>query len=594
MFKSIRWKLMVVYLLMIVFAMQLISLYFMKSLENYHLQNHTENIQSQSNVLADFLERYFVAGIQNDRRELDTLVRDFAKQTRAEIQIIDREGVIVSDSVNPQFVGQKSVQVEVTRALLGSRGEAIRMDADSGQRKKILATPIKTNYDVVGVVYIQSSLEPIYKTLKEINTLVTTAMIFVLGITSVLVIVLARTITTPLMEVTKKASDMAEGNFDQEVKVTSDDEIGKLGTAFNQLTYRLRDALDENAKEKNRLQAVLDHMSDGVIAADADGKILIINPMAQKMIGITEEQAMIKNILDVLEIQEFKKDWLHLKKKHTFETIIEHQELMYQLHVSPLKTDEAKDYGILMILHDITEREQLEQQRREFVANVSHELRTPLTTIRSYTEALVEGADADPELRGRFTEVIQNETERMIRLVNDLLELSKLDSRTIQWKFSKIDVNVVIEDVLDRFYMQLKNKGIQGILDLTEKPAYAIIDRDRVDQVLNNLLSNAIKYTGNGGSITIKSEEVIDQGRKCIKISVKDTGTGIAPKDIDRIFERFYTVDKARSREMGGTGLGLAISKEIIKAHQGDIQISSEINQGTTLSFTLPVERGGL
>ncbi|OEF97342.1 ATP-binding protein [Desulfuribacillus alkaliarsenatis] len=594
MFKSIRWKLMVVYLLMILFAMQLIGLYFMKSLEDYHLRNHSENIYSQANVLADFLERYFIEGEQQENRDLDTLVRDFAKQIRADIQIIDANAIIISDSSGSQYIGQRNVQLEVTRALLGARGEAIRSEPETGFRVKIFATPIRAQNEIVGAVYITSSLEPIYNTLKEVNTLISTATVLVLVISSALVIILARTITTPLVELTGKATDMANGDFNQQVTIYSDDEIGKLGLAFNQLTLRLKSALEDNKKEKQRLEAILNNMSDGVIATSSDGKILLINPTAQQMIGISEEKAMIKNILDILEIDELKKDWFDLKERTAFQTIINHKTSLYQVVVSPLKTTETAAYGMLVILHDITEREQLDQQRREFVANVSHELRTPLTTIRSYVEALVEGADSDPEIRQRFTGVIQNETERMIRLVTDLLELSQLDAKNISWNFRVLDLNEVIEDVFDRFHVQFNNKGIEGNLSLIKSEVVVLVDRDRIDQVLNNLLSNAVKYTSSGGVVKIENEIIWSKGKRYVQVRVKDTGIGIPPKDTQRVFERFYRVDKARSRDFGGTGLGLSISKQIILAHNGLIEIQSKVDEGTTVKFTLPLHEEGL
>ncbi len=593
MFKSIRGKLMVVYLLMILFAMQFIGLYFMNSLENYYLETHTENIYSQANVLADFLERYFVDTDSQESSDFDTFVRDFSKQIRADIQIIDGNGVIISDSNHPEVIGQKNVQVEVTRALLGAKGEAIRIDPDTGFRVKIFTTPIRVNQEVVGVVYITSTLEPIYKTLKEVNTLISTATVLVLGISSVLVILLAQTITRPLVEVTRKASEMAKGNFDQQVTIYSDDEIGELGEAFNLLTYRLNDALEDNQKEKQRLETILHNMSDGVVATDSNGRILLINPMAQRMIGISREKALIKNILDVLEIKELKTGWFELQQRVGFQTIVEHQGALYQVVVNPLKGTDAIAYGILIILHDITEREQLDQQRREFVANVSHELRTPLTTIRSYLEALVEGADQDEELRQRFTGVIQNETERMIRLVTDLLQLSQLDSKDVRINSRLLDINEMIEDVFDRFHVQMENKGITGALSLIKDKAHILGDRDRIDQVLNNLLSNAVKYTGKGGKVRIESDIVWENGRRLVAVRVIDTGIGIPPKDVNRVFERFYRVDKARSREMGGTGLGLSISRQIIRAHKGDIVIKSQVDVGTMIYFSLPyVEEG--
>lgn len=571
MFKSISWKLMLVYLLMILFVMQLMGLYFMKSIEDYHMQTNNEKIQSQAGVLADLLERYFVTDEERER-DLDTLVSDFAKQLQADIQVIDRDGIVLSDSKENKAVGQRNVQIEVTRALLGSRGEAIRIENETGNRMKIIANPIRVQGELVGAVYISSSLESIYEMLHEINNLISTATFMVMAISSVLVVIIARTITSPIVEVTRKATEMADGNFEQTVTIHSDDEIGELGQAFNQLTVRLKEALEENEKEKERITAVLNNMTDGVIATNGEGRILLINPAGQSMLGIKEEEAGAHSVLDLFEIEELKRHWFEIQNEPSFDTVISYGGRIYQVVATPLREARSIANGVLLMLHDITEREELEEQRKEFVANVSHELRTPLTTISSYIEALAEGAGEDPELRQTFTQVIQTETGRMIRLVTDLLELSQFEAHNISWDFSVFDMNELIEEVYDRYQVQLHNKNLASQLMLTTEASLVRADRDKIDQVLNNLLSNAIKFTQEG-LISIQSQLVYEGDRPYVEVIVADTGVGIPDKDAGRIFDRFYRVDKARSREMGGTGLGLSISKQIIRSHHGEIGV---------------------
>jgi two-component system sensor histidine kinase VicK len=243
--------------------------------------------------------------------------------------------------------------------------------------------------------------------------------------------------------------------------------------------------------------------------------------------------------------------------------------------------------GTIAVLQDVTEQEKLEQARREFVANVSHELRTPLTTIKSYLEALDDGAIEDPQLANRFLGVTRSETERMIRLVTDLLHLSRLDSNQARISKESTRIADMLEEVADRFSFQLQQRGIQIVIHIEPGINRIVLDRDKIDQVLDNLVSNAIKYTADEGSIQIVAQPL---NREFLEISVQDTGVGIPKKDLDRIFERFYRVDKARSRNMGGTGLGLSIAREIIKAHGGTITLDSEYGQGTRVSFTLPIQ----
>lgn len=247
--------------------------------------------------------------------------------------------------------------------------------------------------------------------------------------------------------------------------------------------------------------------------------------------------------------------------------------------------------GTIAVLQDATEQEKLEQSRRQFVANVSHELRTPLTTIKSYAEALNDGALEERELSERFVGVIRNETERMIRLVTDLLHLSRLDSNQAPLRRRQTNIHEMLDEVADRFSFQLRQRSIKAVVRVEQGLEYAWLDRDQIDQVLDNLFSNAIKYTLDGGSIELEAKKPSDS--TLAAISVKDTGIGIPKRDLSRIFDRFYRVDKARSRNMGGTGLGLSIAREIVKAHGGTISLHSELNEGTTVTFTLPLLQEG-
>lgn len=265
---------------------------------------------------------------------------------------------------------------------------------------------------------------------------------------------------------------------------------------------------------------------------------------------------------------------------------------MIRVTFTPIHRREVGITGTIAVLQDVTEQEKLEASRREFVANVSHELRTPLTTIKSYTEALDDGALDDPPLASRFVGVIQNETYRMIRLVTDLLHLSRLDSKEALMRKQPTDVLEMLEDVADRFSFQMQQKDIGSEVKVGAGLPKALCDRDQIDQVLDNLVSNALKYTQPGGSITMGA---VQAPGGMLAIAVQDTGIGIPKKDLDRIFERFYRVDKARSRSMGDAGLGLSIAREIVMAHGGTISIQSELGQGTKVTFTLPCggRRGG-
>jgi two-component system sensor histidine kinase VicK len=390
---------------------------------------------------------------------------------------------------------------------------------------------------------------------------------------------------------------MAEGNFNLKAPVLGDDEIGRLSMAFNDMTSRLKDALSANEEENEKLTSVLSNMSDGVLAADEHGTIIVWNRRAlQLMDAETFQGAQLSELLmlgpeKLSELRQGKGQTLLITRESPGETDGDSEETLLKVTFTPIHRRDKGITGTIALLQDATEQEKLEQSRRQFVANVSHELRTPLTTIKSYAEALGDGALEERELSERFVGVISNETERMIRLVTDLLHLSRLDSNQAPLRRRATKIHEMLDEVADRFSFQLRQKSIQASVRVERKLHTAWLDRDQIDQVLDNLMSNAIKYTLDGGSIELIARRSSDGG--LLEISVKDTGMGIPKKDLSRIFDRFYRVDKARSRNMGGTGLGLSIAREIVKAHGGTIALYSELNEGTMVTFSLPLLQEG-
>jgi two-component system sensor histidine kinase VicK len=386
---------------------------------------------------------------------------------------------------------------------------------------------------------------------------------------------------------------MAEGNFNQVVRVKGPDEIGQLGNAFNYMTDRLKEALALNEEEKEKLSSILSNMNDGVIASDDQGKVIVINRRARQMLRIGNEDIRYQEVWEILGMpREAVESHTHGQQQIALIHVGDDDDdepVTLRIMFTPIyRRDKGTDAGTIAVLQDVTEQEKLEQARREFVANVSHELRTPLTTIKSYLEALDDGAVEDKVLAHRFVGVMRNETERMIRLVNDLLHLSRLDSRKAQLSKVRTHLPEMLEEVADRFSFQLQQKNIQIAISVDAEIGEVKLDRDQIDQVLDNLVSNAIKYTSEGGFIQIHSKKI---DPNWIEFLVQDNGIGIPKKDLTRIFDRFYRVDKGRSRSMGGTGLGLSIAREIVKAHGGLIALDSEYNKGTKVTFTLPLQK---
>jgi len=597
--QTIQIRLMVIYVLLILIAMQLIGVYFIRTLEDSFFGNFEENVDNQAYLLADNVERYLVASIggtsgeeRKTYEDLTVFIRDLFASADLEIQVIDANGIIVSASGQPEgLVGQKNTQTEVSRALQGISGnERTMIDAD-GKRKRAVAMPVRSDGKIIGAVYVVASMEGLFETMNRIKQFLFTGTVIALGLTAVLGIIVSNMITAPIKEITRRASQMAVGNLNQRVNVRADDEIGQLGNAFNDMTYRLKEALSSIEEEKEKLASILSNMSDGVIAADEFGRAMVMNRRARAMLDLREtERVEGRDVLELLGL-----DRSQVEPKAWTEgavlTVPLHADgggeaLTVRATFSPIHSRERGVSGTVLLLHDVTEQEKMDASRKEFVANVSHELRTPLTTIKSYLEALDEGAIEDKALAARFLGVTRNETERMIRLVNDLLHLSRFDSRQTALSVERAEMAAMLEEVTDRFSFQARQRGMDIDVAIEGAVPPVEVDRDAVDQVLDNLVSNAIKYSPDGGSIRLSARPAGVAG--WVEVTVRDEGIGIPKKDLNRIFERFYRVDKARSRDMGGTGLGLSIALEIVKAHGGSIRIESEPGQGTAVVFTLP------
>ncbi|WP_143414748.1 cell wall metabolism sensor histidine kinase WalK [Geobacillus sp. E263] len=593
-FRSIHFKFAVIYVLLILIAMQIIGVYFVRKLETELVQSFKNSLNERVTLLA-----YNVEQAMNKERDskspmleedIRSLLRDFVSDDISEVRVIDHKGKVLATS-NPymqNIVGKRTTEIYVKRSLV--TGEIVdQMFIDQkGHRMYISSTPIKSSGEIKGVIYIIASMENVFSQMKQINTILATGTGIALAITAVLGVLLSRTITRPISDMRKQALAMTKGDFSRKVKIYGYDEIGQLAMTFNNLTKKLQEAQATTEGERRKLESVLTHMTDGVIATDRRGKIILINDAALNILNVSRETVLSSSIIDVLGIGD----------QYTFETLLEEQdslildfstdEELYILRasLSVIQKETGFVNGLIVVLHDITEQEKIDRERREFVANVSHELRTPLTTMKSYLEALAEGAWQDKAIAPRFIEVVQTETERMIRLVNDLLQLSKLDSKDYKLNKSWVNFSEYFHKVIDRFELT-KSENITFVRKIPKEAIFIEIDKDKITQVLDNIISNAIKYSPQGGKITFRVRELADE----IIVSVSDEGVGIPKADLAKVFERFYRVDKARSRKLGGTGLGLAIAKELVIAHGGTIWAESKEHKGTTIFFTLPLER---
>lgn len=594
-FQSVQFKLVIMYLLLIIVAMQVIGAYFVRELEGQLEKNFQDSI-TNSITLLDYNAREEIiknsdnsVKLQNDIREL---LVDYSRASSnlIEVRIVDDKGKILGTSNlnNQGIVGQKSNDPLVKRTLsLGTTSEdkIYKDESNKNNRVWVNVSSIKNKGQVIGAIYLVADIESVYKQVDDITNIFITGTLIAMIITAVLGILLSRTITKPIVEMKRQAYAMARGNYSRKVKVYGVDEIGELADSFNTLTKRVQEAQAMTEGERRKLSSVLAYMTDGVIATDRRGKVILINTPAEKMLRVKHESANGRSIIDVLDIGDTYQfeDLMEVDGSLTMDRSTLDKPYVLRANFSVIQRETGFNNGVIAVLHDITDQEKVDQERWDFVSNVSHELRTPLTSMHSYLEALSDGAWEDKEIAPRFLEVTQNETERMIRLVNDLLKLSRMDGGREQLEKSFVNFTDFFNHIIDRFEM-MKKETIMFKRHIPREPVIIEIDEDKVMQVLDNIISNANKYSPDGGRISFYLKKFEDE----IEVSIADEGLGVPDEDLANVFDRFFRVDKARSREMGGTGLGLAIAREVIEAHGGRIWAERNKNKGTIIKFTLP------
>jgi len=420
---------------------------------------------------------------------------------------------------------------------------------------------------------------------NQFNNIIFTALLISLLISFVFGFLISKAITTPIENITDKTREIAEGKFGQIMERQGSDEIGQLTSSINYMSQSLKNMLDEIKNEKGKVDTILNNMTDGIVAFSKEGDIIHANPEALAMLNRVRMDENLDQMLKEYHINASTNEIMtETEAVNNKKLTLRLGNRIMQLSFALFTDTELQNEGSILILRDITEQQKLDTMQKEFVANVSHELKTPLTSIKSYAETLLSGNVDDKETEKEFLQVIESETDRMSELVKDLLQLSALDMKRTVLNFKKHSVPELLESAVEKVMVAADDKThiIRKEIVYSGK---AVFDFEKIQRVLINLLMNAIKYTDQGGEITISS--VKDQSN--IQIKIKDNGMGIPKKDLPRIFDRFYRVDKARSRKMGGTGLGLAIAREIVIAHGGDIHISSEAEKGTEVVIEIPM-----
>ncbi|WP_215508578.1 cell wall metabolism sensor histidine kinase WalK [Peptoniphilus sp. EMRHCC_23] len=471
--------------------------------------------------------------------------------------------------------------------LDGFRGEGssvIREDAKTKVRHAHYTMPVfAKDGSVMGLFYMVSDLSGLYGVVDDARVIMTYAMVVAMGITTLLAYILARSITLPIRDVTRQAREMAEGNFNQKVEVKSNDEIGRLGSMFNYLTTELEETISRMDSERSKLDTMFHYMSEGIVAVDAMGRLVHVNPVAKEILDLADDavgEAFDMKRLNIQKINYYDAGSL------TGLSQIEIKNKFYNIRYAPYKGESKRPQGIIAVLQDITEEHNLDVLRKDFVANVGHELKTPITTIKSYTETLMT-ASLNRDAQLRFLGIIDRESDRMTHLVTDLLQLSNMDAKRTNWEPVSMDAYEVVTAILESLQPMIKERHHKVYLDIPVDIRPFLADKHGAYQVITNILTNAFKYTTYAGKIEVIGRNFGSR----VHIQIKDNGIGIARSDLERIYERFYRVEKGRSRAMGGSGLGLSIAKDIMENMGGRIRIKSELNVGTEVLLSFPMDQ---
>lgn len=585
MFRSIRSRFTIIYFLLVFIAMIFAGVFIVQSLEDYNLTVISNRLDDIAQIMLSELSKIETDNLVDVTSTVqETIDRHVDIGLREEIFIIDgtTHNIIATSSENVnRDVTDILDDALVIQGLIGNEKEK-NIELGDSIKTKDKVYPILKNNKQLGIIYLRYDLNDIYESINKARMIIFRAVVSSLVVTVMIGFVISKSITDPINEVTKKATLLAEGDFNQLVDIKSEDEIGSLSSTFNFLAGELKRSISEISREKSKLEAIINYMEDGLIAINAEGRIIHSNPKAIKMLsnGDQFDDDVIGDLLSIYNSGRIDSD---VGSKN-----ISAKGRVLKVNFAPFLDEDSKRVGIIFVLQDITDAERLENMRREFVANVSHELKTPITSIKSYTETILDGRVDDLEIQKTFLEVVNTEADRMSRLVSDLLELSNFDSQSVKLKKQLY----TMDDIIDNCILKIKvtaDQKKQTIIKHYHHPSIqAYLDKDKIEQVVLNILSNAIKYSSEAGNIDIELRPGEKPGE--FDLVVIDSGMGIPEEDLERIFERFYRVDKARSRALGGTGLGLSIAKEIIEAHEGSIRIESEYNYGTKVTITLPLD----
>lgn len=580
--KSIRWRIAIPYILLAVISLVGVAWYSSVQVRNEYEKAERERLTQEAGLMASQLAGHFSS---MTTQELTALVHQFSQTLNARVTIIDSTGKVLGDSESdPTKMENHLNRPEVKAAMGGTDSSDIRFSKTLLVYLLYSAVPIRDGGQVVGVARLSIPLVSIN---AEIQAMQRTLILVTLAVIIVIVLLaffISENTIRPIHQLTDAATRSEAGRFAAGTLLDRKDEIGVLSRALNRMSENLDTDFKQLETEQEKLYAVLTSMSDGVIISDGEGNVQLVNPAAARLFNIAEAQALGHSLTEVLRHHQLIDLWKKTRSSGEQQSMtldVGAEKLYLQVVATPMGG--AMENTTLLVIQDLTRLRKLETIRQDFISNVSHELRTPLAAVKSLSETLQEGALEDPPAAKRFLSMMDKEIDAMAQIVQELLELSRIESGRAPLQKRVTSVAEILQQPLDRMRLQAERAGLG--LDVEYEPGLPALlaDVDRVQQVLMNLLHNAVKFTPPGGKIHVLATREGD----FIRVDIQDTGVGIPDADLPRIFERFYKADRARSG--GGTGLGLSIARHIIEAHGGRIWADSQVGVGSTFSFVLPL-----
>ena len=593
-YASIKWRFIFIYVMLVTVVMAIVGAFIVNRLEDAQLEKVQTDMEQTLSSIANsspyLTEMKWEVTADRIQNTLDAWrigsdetiyaigpgnVPKILATTTNSANLVSGTNALGDSNLSPKLI---------LDAFRGEGASVLREDNESGVRYAHYTMPVYAkDGSVMGLFYMVADLSSVYEVIGDARVIITYATVVAIAVTTLLAYFLARSITLPIRDVTRQAREMAEGNFNQKVDVKSNDEIGRLGSMFNYLTSELEETISRMDSERSKLDTMFHYMSEGVIAVNSGSTLLHINPVAREILNVPEDA--VGKPFDLKRLNIEKINYYELGSL-TGLSQIEIKNKFYNIRYAPYEGDSKNPQGIIAVLQDITEEHNLDILRKDFVANVGHELKTPITTIKSYTETMLK-AQLDRDAQQRFLSIINKETDRMTHLVTDLLQLSNMDAKRTNWELVSMDAYEVITSILESLQPMIKERHHRVYLDIPEDIRPFLADRHGAYQVITNILTNAFKYTTYAGKIEVIGR---NYGSR-VHIQVKDNGVGISRSDLERIFERFYRAEKGRSREGGGSGLGLSIARDIMENMGGRIRIKSELNKGTEVLLSFPMDQ---